>query len=141
MINFFARLVGSIKNLVIIVLFILFYATSFQENTVNNSHNITSAEENTPYSSEIGIRTLSPEGESGGLAYHASAASCFPGDTEVSTPQGKRKIKDLVSGDEIFSLDANGEKIITRVKEVLRHDGVGYPTNNFDLNPLVEFIF
>lgn len=87
---------------------------------------------------ELDNSRLSPRGEEGGSAIHASA--CFSAGTPIATPRGDVPIEELKPGDEVYSYD-EGRWIITNVKEAMHHDGVSYPRNNFTISPLLSITF
>lgn len=44
--------------------------------------------------------------------------SCFVGDSQISTPNGMKAIKDIKLGDEVFTFDINDNKVIGKVLEI-----------------------
>ncbi len=44
---------------------------------------------------------------------------CFTGDCQVSTPEGPKAIREIRTGDEVISLDADGRKRVAKVIEMI----------------------
>jgi organic radical activating enzyme len=60
-------------------------------------------------------------------AKNIACSFCFPEKTPIMTPTGKKRIKDVKVGDELFTLDSTGDLVRTKVKkritrEVTRED-------------------
>ncbi|MBI4765227.1 MAG: TIM44-like domain-containing protein [Deltaproteobacteria bacterium] len=53
-----------------------------------------------------------------GLAVHNKGGGCFPTGTAITTPQGRKTIEELTSGDEVLAINDNGLTVRTRVKTI-----------------------
>lgn len=63
-------------------------------------------------------------GGGGGGGYYSTSSSCFPGDTQVSTPNGLVAIRDLKVGDLVYAFNPtsfNGLVSAKRITEVFTH--------------------
>jgi predicted lipid-binding transport protein (Tim44 family) len=54
-----------------------------------------------------------------GVAVHNKGGGCFPAGTGIATPQGTRPIEVLAAGDEILSIDPEGQTVRSQVKTIL----------------------
>jgi predicted lipid-binding transport protein (Tim44 family)/intein/homing endonuclease len=52
------------------------------------------------------------------LAVHNKGGGCFPTGTAITTPQGRKTIEELTSGDEVLAVDGNDLTVRTRVKTI-----------------------
>jgi intein/homing endonuclease len=75
-----------------------------------------------------------------GSYYKQGSYGCFAGDTLIATPNGDVSISELAVGDEIYS-SLEGERIVTRLSNLLVQDGVTESANDFDRFPLFEVLF
>jgi hypothetical protein len=63
-------------------------------------------------------------GGGGGGGYYSTSSSCFPGDTQVSTPNGLVSIRDLKVGDLVYAFNPtsfNGLVSAKRITEIFTH--------------------
>lgn len=51
--------------------------------------------------------------------FYREKKTCFVGETKISTPNGEKFIKDIKIGDEVISLDAENNKVVSKVIEVI----------------------
>ena len=53
----------------------------------------------------------------------SSNRDCFPGDANVRTPAGERRIDSIRKGDSVLGVTATGTVVSTTVKRICSHDG------------------